>query len=34
MDTRDKLLAYMKAGLLAPASGAGVPRLGPPDDDD
>jgi argininosuccinate synthase len=34
VDTREKLLAYMKAGLLAPGSGAGVPRLGPPDDDD
>jgi argininosuccinate synthase len=33
VDTRDKLLAYIKAGLLAPASGAGVPRLTPPDEE-
>jgi hypothetical protein len=32
-DTREKLLTYMKVGLLSP-SGAGVPRLDPPDDGD
>jgi argininosuccinate synthase len=33
MDTRAKLLAYMKAGLLSPASSASVPRLGPSEDE-
>ena len=33
-DTRDKLQAYMKVGLLAPATGAGVPLLKPPAADD
>jgi argininosuccinate synthase len=28
-DTRDKLQAYIKTGLLSPGSGADVPRLGP-----
>src|SRR6187431_3140486 len=27
-DTRDKLLIYTKSGLLSPASGTGVPKLG------
>ncbi len=32
VDTRDKLLAYSKAGLLAPASGSAVPLLPAADD--
>jgi argininosuccinate synthase len=27
VDTRDKLLTYVKTGLLAPSLGAGVPHL-------
>jgi argininosuccinate synthase len=26
-DTRDKLLTYVKAGVLAPGGGSGMPRL-------
>src|SRR5262245_11098882 len=32
-DTREKLLAYIKTGLLSPASRSGVPRLNVPDDE-
>jgi hypothetical protein len=32
-DTREKLLAYVKAGLLSPPSNVGVPRLNVPDED-
>src|SRR5256885_7873987 len=32
-DTREKLLAYAKMGLLAPSAGAALPQLPKPDDD-
>jgi len=32
-DTREKLLAYAKMGLLAPSAGAALPRLPEPEDD-
>src|SRR6202011_2264331 len=33
-DTRDKLLTYVKAGLLAPSLGAALPQLKEPNEDD
>jgi argininosuccinate synthase len=33
-DTRDKLLTYVKAGLLAPSLGAALPQLKEPNDDE
>jgi argininosuccinate synthase len=33
-DTRDKLLTYVKTGLLAPSLGAALPQLKEPNDDD
>ena len=32
-DTREKLLAYAKMGLLAPSAGASLPQLPKPNDD-
>ena len=32
-DTRDKLLTYMKTGLLSPASSTGMPKLAAPEDE-
>jgi argininosuccinate synthase len=32
VDTREKLLTYMKTGLLSPTSSAGMPRLTAPDE--
>jgi argininosuccinate synthase len=34
VDTREKLLAYVKTGLLAPSSNAGLPRLAAPEDEE
>ena len=33
-DTRDKLLTYVKTGLLAPSLGAALPQLKEPNDDE